>query len=87
MKKYRRIIALCACLSCFSSAMMGGSYSFAGSNLQLLATQAMPDAAIAHYEANSFNDFLIWLRILVRIKNHLKNLLPIGTGSQELSCT
>lgn len=47
MKKYRRIIALCACLSCFSSAMMGGSYSFAGSDLQLLATQAMPDATIA----------------------------------------
>ena len=75
MKKYRRIIALCACLSCFSSAMMDGSYSFAGSNLQLLATQAMPDAAIAHYETNSFNDFLIWLRNSSENKESFKEFI------------
>ena len=83
MKKYRRIIALCACLSCFSSAMMGGSYSFAGSNLQLLATQAMPDAAIAHYEANSFNDFLIWLRNSSENKESFKEFIAYWTGAKN----
>ena len=83
MKKYRRIIALCACLSCFSSAMMDGSYSFAGSNLQLLATQAMPDAAIAHYETNSFNDFLIWLRNSSENKESFKEFIAYWTGAKN----
>lgn len=83
MKKYRRIIALCACLSCFSSAMMGGSYSFAGSDLQLLATQAMPDATIAHYEANSFNDFLIWLRNSSENKESFKEFIAYWTGAKN----
>lgn len=81
MKKYRRIIALCACLSCFS--LMDGSYSFAGSNLQLLATQAMPDATIAHYEANSFNDFLIWLRNSSENKESFKEFIAYWTGAKN----
>lgn len=82
-EKDRRIIALCACLSCFSLAMMGGSYSFASSNLQLLATQAIPDAAIAYYEANSFNDFLIWLRNSSENKELFKEFIAYWTGAKN----
>ncbi len=83
MKKYRRIIALCACLLCFSSAMLDGSYSFADSNLQLLATQAMPDAAIAHYEANSINDFLKWLRNPGENKELFKEFIAYWTDAKS----